>query len=619
MTNDIITNLHPDNDPNTNLYPNIKKENIPSKSISTDKLDYNVLSLIGSLKPSGTDTSTNILAYTSNKGIYVATDNGHWYYWNGSAYADGGVYQSSEDIEKLKEDLDEISNNVFMYVTEHFTSELQNGYYSGDNILYHPSIACAVNFADVPITETIKYINSDYKYQIYWYNFETSAWMTNGIDKTSDLPLTGFAQWAKDGNLRVKFQIKKADESHYDFSNMKLSDIISLKTENSFDGHHIKDGSIDKNKLSFSYDDTFIIEKSSYYHSLVYDFKVGTQYKITVIDITSSTKEVIFYGLKDKNDTSKSLWQFKTELNKPFLWTPTHNFEALYYGVNGSVTIKVEFMDGIFSQLQHIFYCGKNRALKTLKDGIEKAEEYMNSVLYVDDGIYDLIEEFGSEYFESLTSTSTMSGLKLKNRIHIVFSSNSKVVCHYNGTNDNVKTLFSPFNAFENGFTLENLTLECSNVRYAIHDERNGSTEECQSIYKNCNISLDNSNNQAWKGATCIGGGLGSNHYVDIQNCIFTANRLDGYGAYNVGVYYHQSNNLENPSHRGTINIANCYFTNCIVKFQFSRTDAEEDTIIKVNGNSMYPFDGSDEQGVYVSEMTGTKFKLYEWGNEIRN
>ena len=96
MANDIITNLHPDNDPNTNLYPNIKKENIPSKSISTDKLDDNVLSLIGSLKPSGTDTSTNILAFTSNKGIYVATDNGHWYYWDGSAYADGGVYQATQ-------------------------------------------------------------------------------------------------------------------------------------------------------------------------------------------------------------------------------------------------------------------------------------------------------------------------------------------------------------------------------------------------------------------------------------------------------------------------------------------------------------------------------------------
>ena len=130
---------------------------------------------------------------------------------------------------------------------------------------------------------------------------------------------------------------------------------------------------------------------------------------------------------------------------------------------------------------------------------------------------------------------------------------------------------------------------------------------------------MDNSHNQAWKNASCIGGGLGSNHYVDIQNCMFTANRLDGYGTYNVGVYYHESNNMQNPNHRGTINIANCYFTNCIVMFQFSRTDAVEDTIIKVNGNSMYPYEGSDEQGVYVPDRTSTKFKFYEWGNEIRN
>ena len=84
---------------------------------------------------------------------------------NESVNAVKSVYQT--DLNELKGDLDEISNNVFMYVTEHFTSELQNGYYSGDNILYHASIACAVHFADVPITETIKYINSDYKYQIY--------------------------------------------------------------------------------------------------------------------------------------------------------------------------------------------------------------------------------------------------------------------------------------------------------------------------------------------------------------------------------------------------------------------------------------------------------------------
>ena len=41
-------------------------------------------------------------------GVYVCSDNGHWYYWNGSAWTDGGVYQSSEDINQIKSDLDEV-------------------------------------------------------------------------------------------------------------------------------------------------------------------------------------------------------------------------------------------------------------------------------------------------------------------------------------------------------------------------------------------------------------------------------------------------------------------------------------------------------------------------------
>lgn len=29
-------------------------------------------------------------------GVYATKDNGHWYYWNGTAWADGGVYHSAE-------------------------------------------------------------------------------------------------------------------------------------------------------------------------------------------------------------------------------------------------------------------------------------------------------------------------------------------------------------------------------------------------------------------------------------------------------------------------------------------------------------------------------------------
>ena len=101
MANEIITTLHPQSDEDTNLYPNIKKENIPNEAIDINKLDDGIKSLLNSideLHPSGVDTATNILAYTTNKGIYIGTDTGHWYYWDGTHYVDGGVYQAASGV-----------------------------------------------------------------------------------------------------------------------------------------------------------------------------------------------------------------------------------------------------------------------------------------------------------------------------------------------------------------------------------------------------------------------------------------------------------------------------------------------------------------------------------------
>ena len=40
-------------------------------------------------------------AYPSGaNGVYLTSDNGHWYYWNGSAWSDGGVYHTTEIADK---------------------------------------------------------------------------------------------------------------------------------------------------------------------------------------------------------------------------------------------------------------------------------------------------------------------------------------------------------------------------------------------------------------------------------------------------------------------------------------------------------------------------------------
>lgn len=56
------------------------------------------LSFIGSGSPKGVYASLSALQTakpTGDQFIYVTTDNGNWYYWNGSAWTSGGVYQAT--------------------------------------------------------------------------------------------------------------------------------------------------------------------------------------------------------------------------------------------------------------------------------------------------------------------------------------------------------------------------------------------------------------------------------------------------------------------------------------------------------------------------------------------
>ena len=150
---DIITTLHPDTDESTNLYPNIKKQNIPDKSIDMNKIDDDVKSLLDSineLHPSGVDTSTNILAFTTNKGIYIGSDTGYWYYWDGSQYVSGGDYQASEIADhsitpdKLDDDTNEkldligipFTLNAISFSSTIANAQVSNINYNGKNITY---------------------------------------------------------------------------------------------------------------------------------------------------------------------------------------------------------------------------------------------------------------------------------------------------------------------------------------------------------------------------------------------------------------------------------------------------------------------------------------------------
>lgn len=281
-----------------------------------------------------------------------------------------------------------------------------------------------------------------------------------------------------------------------------------------------------------------------------------------------------------------------------------------------SVTKKSANLVDINNIGNRVFYCGATRDITTLKGGIEEATKYMDSTLCVDSGTYDLVQEFGQEWFDSLTSGATLSGLVLKNNIHVVFSPNSKVVSHYAGSNQYAQSLYSPFNAGEYGYTIENLNLECSRCRYAIHDERNGEDELYRAKMINCKMSIDNSQNDYWSNHHCVGGGLGTNAEVTIKNCVFSTdvdtNRW--------GVYYHIQNSRTKTNYRTILVIEDNYFiTGAISLDDVTATPAsvsDDSEFIITNNSFPTKYAGTNDEGIYVG-LTKS-YALRAWNNKIR-
>ena len=74
---------------------------------------------LGQLQPKGVDTENNILGKLTADGIWIGSDTGHWYYWNGTKYVDGGVYQTAVNYDELEKDINGIreyyGRNLFYF------------------------------------------------------------------------------------------------------------------------------------------------------------------------------------------------------------------------------------------------------------------------------------------------------------------------------------------------------------------------------------------------------------------------------------------------------------------------------------------------------------------------
>lgn len=474
MSNKIITTLHPENDDNIDLFPNIIKENIPGSSVDYDKLDEDVKALLQStteLHPSGVDTSTNILAFTTNKGIYVGSDDGKWYYWDGSHYVLGGDFISSP--------ID-------------FNNLIQN-----------------------------KYIN----YRGNLFNFKNCI-----INKFISI----------DSNNKLIY----VDNTNYVCYLAEINDYTSTYIMN------YKDYAV------FCFDKDFNYVGEAYPTiNVAFDVPSGTKY----ISISITKAHAIDFMLVEGTTLPLNYALYGSDLKR--------NCDEIYEVGKRSYTNQKEFK-----------YDNLTSLLRQLKDNSNP------KIIYIYGGTYDIYDEYGGyDYFSTLTGNEDWRD------VNVIVPPNTKIIGVGNVIikfkpsstqiiSENIAHLFSALNTSYN-VEIENITIDCMNCRYCIHDEvidlelSNGSTHK----YKNV---IMKKTQDTYGDVQCFGCGFGYNMKYEFNNCVFTS--------WSIPFSMHNTDTT-NVDDGTLININNCYFQSTISSVSISfRNSSTIQTQHKVNINNSF-------------------------------
>ena len=253
----------------------------------------------------------------------------------------------------------------------------------------------------------------------------------------------------------------------------------------------------------------------------------------------------------------------------------------------------------------HVFYVEKDGSgdFTSFVEAINTACQYMNSIVYVGAGTYDLLDELGDEYISS--ASSQKNGIVLKNRVHVICSAQTILSMDYDGSLSNAKEWLSPINTGVYGCILENATIIDNNVRYSVHDDQ-GWSGSIQYTNKFINCTLIHKNGMY---GDCIGGGLGENCNIEIRGCY-----LEGDVNVERLAYYHGNNHAGIINAKGNIIVCDNYFANKGAFWINKYGDSTEMTTALVSNNSF-----GSEPKVVTSANAQDNMRMIAWNNEIRS
>lgn len=307
----------------------------------------------------------------------------------------------------------------------------------------------------------------------------------------------------------------------------------------------------------------------------------------------------------------KTIWgtddwrQPSTDINKPFSFVvDSDDIKYIRYNIVEPYLLSMDkqylkiqklydvkgFVDDVIKNNgSPVFYVSNTRTGSNVFTKLKDCTEYIsnnniqNATVYVDAETFDLVNEYGQEYLDSIQSTTNIGiGLHVGNNTHFIFSEGSKVVFNYTGTNEDCAEYFSPFN-ITGSVILENANIEVSNARYCVHEDLPTSADAIPDYstvkYINCVMEHkgDTIPSGSHSGYACIGGGTNKNTLSIIKGGKYKSVWLAPITYHNYGGDYPSKIVLENvwldkafrladfKTSEVEVQITGCYIPNGII------------------------------------------------------
>lgn len=458
---DIITTLHPENDAETNLYPNIKIENIPDGSISVSKLDSNVLSMMGSLKPSGVDTASNILSKTSNDGIWVGSDTGKWYYWSDSHYVEGGVFIVNSD-------------NVVYHNNDQLIDTSNNNIY-----------------AKIGIDKVHKYcLNDDvYKNDVISFNGVTFVSPKNYVAMSIVYKLTGSL------NINIRGKVLNGQQT-------------TLRVGTSNTNSTTNPNLVYTQIISGEFNNTINITNNQNYVHI--QFRVAVDSFTTFDEVLNIANPLIYI-----NGELMSLYDNIVWVD----YTPT-SYE--YIVTNKEAVLNKDYLDDKIVNHNIINVSTASELVNVINSiattvANNKANKYNVYDIYLASGTYELYDVIDKSNLQD--QVLFHRGLEIPDYVNLygVGSVTIQLTIPSTESGTNVMIL-STLNTYgENHF--ENLNIEITNGRYVVHDDDGGPYKNRTIEFKNCTLKHNGNTVPAWIYKDCIGAGYTGGRKGIFKNC----------------------------------------------------------------------------------------------------